>query len=58
MEFKVEELKKWETTTEINGKWILMRPIKAFGFLEWQNRIKDALKVLKGKADIVTWYKQ
>ena len=42
------------TTVEINGKWVVARPIKQPLF----RRLKDALKVLKGEAEAVKFYRQ
>lgn len=39
------------TSTNINGKWVPSRPVD--GPFIW--RVKDAWKVLKGKADAFTW---
>jgi len=43
-----------EITTEIDGKWVIARPIKQ-GFII---RFKDAIQVLKGNAEAVKFYKQ
>lgn len=43
-----------ETQINIDGMWVAARPIKE-GF--WQ-RIKDAIEVIKGRADAVKFYKQ
>jgi hypothetical protein len=43
-----------ENTTEIDGKWVILRPIVQ----PLTKRLKDALKVLKGDAEAVMFYKQ
>lgn len=43
-----------ENTTMINGKWVVARPIKQ----PFIRRVKDALKVLKGEAEAVIFYRQ
>lgn len=40
-----------ETHAQINGKWVPARPVKE----PWLWRLKDAIKVLKGKADSFVW---
>lgn len=42
------------TTIQIEGKWVAARPMLQPIF----RRFKDAIKVLIGKADAVTFYKQ
>lgn len=42
------------TTTCINGKWVVARPIKP-GFIQ---RVHDAIYVISGKADAVKFYNQ
>lgn len=42
------------TKTCIDGKWVIARPLKDRLF----QRIKDAWKVVTGKADAVMFYKQ
>ena len=41
-------------TTEIDGKWTIPRPITQ----PFIRRLKDAIKVLKGEAEAVIFYKQ
>lgn len=43
-----------ETSTEIDGKWVVARPIKG----SFITRFNDAIQVLKGNADAVKFYKQ
>ena len=49
---KIDEL--LHDTTFISGKWVIARPLKSCFIL----RVKDAIQVLKGKADAVEFYKQ
>ena len=49
---KIDELNV--THTEIDGKWVIARPTKD----RLLQRIKDAWKVILGKADAVIFYKQ
>jgi len=44
-----------QTKTCIDGKWVVARPVKDSRILE---RIKDAVLVVVGKADAVSYYKQ
>lgn len=41
-----------------DNTWVLIRPTGYQGIIRWKYRIKDAISVLRGKADIITWYKQ
>ena len=43
-----------KTKTEINGVWVVARPIKD----GLRRRIKDAIEIIKGNADAVRFYKQ
>jgi hypothetical protein len=52
--FIADEFKNWETQTEIDGKWVLARPIIG----PFISRIKDAWQVLIGKADAVKFIGQ
>ena len=49
---KADELQN--DTREINGKWVIARPIKQ----NLKRRFKDAIKILKGEAEAVIFYKQ
>lgn len=49
------QLKHWQNSTEINGKWTPVRPYGRGGILR---RIKMAWLVFTGKADVLTWNKQ
>ena len=53
-----DDLKNWDTTTNIDEKWVLARPMPFFGLYGLKSRIKDAYAVLTGKADAIKWYKQ
>lgn len=44
----------FDTKTCIDGRWVIARPLKDMPF----RRIKDAWKVLIGKADAIQFYKQ
>jgi hypothetical protein len=50
--YKIDEL--INDTTQIDDRWIIARPIKA----SLKQRVKDAIQVIKGNADAVTFYKQ
>ena len=50
-----DSLKKWNTDAEIDGKWVLARPLGLDGFFY---RLSKAWQVFTGKADVLTWYKQ
>lgn len=49
---KADKLK--DNTKEIDGMWVIARPMKQI----FSRRLKDAIKVLKGKAEGVIFYKQ
>lgn len=49
---KADELS--EVTTQINGEWVVAKPMKQPFIL----RLKDALKVLKGDAEAVVFRHQ
>jgi hypothetical protein len=49
---RADDLK--HTTTEIDGKWVIAKPMKQI----FIRRLKDAIKVLKGEAEAVIFYKQ
>ena len=54
MAYLVEDFRKdWEEAN-IDGLWVLARPV--IGPFLW--RLRDAWQVLIGKADAVTFYKQ
>lgn len=60
MEYKIEELIKQtsEVKCEIEkGHWVACRP-ENYKYENIFERLKQAFKVLTGKADIVIWYKQ
>ena len=42
-----------DTTTEINGKWYIAKPIKLSGVF---NRIREAIGVLNGELSTVYFY--
>lgn len=51
--FHINQLKNWDIDKQtINGKWVPARP---FGSVSIFVRLKAALYVLLGKADIVLW---
>ena len=61
MKYQIDKLLKegYPVSTEIEkGVWVKARPIEYQGIGKWKDRIKEAWLVLKGKADIITWYKQ
>ncbi len=41
--------------TEIDGKWVPMRPLSDYGLHRLCQRISAAWAVLRGKADAFTW---
>lgn len=43
-------------STEIDGKWVISRPLEFQGIYKYWLRAKDALMVLRGKAVAVTFY--
>jgi hypothetical protein len=49
---KADEIKY--NQTEINGKWVIAKPIMQ----PFVMRLKDAIKVLNGKAEAIEFYKQ
>jgi len=49
---KADELR--HTKTCINGKWVIAKPIPQ----NFRRRLRDAITVLKGNAEAVTFYKQ
>lgn len=51
-EFTVREIKKWDVQTVCDGKWVPARPIGLSGL---RHRLKMALKVFTGRADVLTW---
>jgi hypothetical protein len=53
-----DDIKNWDSQAEINGKWVLARPLPYYGFVGLVMRISDAYKVLTGKADAVRWIGQ
>jgi hypothetical protein len=59
MIYEAEQLKKWDTDTEIEkGKWVSARPMRSSGLWGLKDRMKTAWKVLTGECDGVRWYKQ
>ena len=49
---KADELRN--TKTCINGKWVIAKPVPQ----DFRRRLRDAIEVLKGKAEAVKFYKQ
>ena len=41
-----------------DGRWVIAKPLEAFGLLKWHIRIAKAIAVLRGKAEAVTSTKQ
>jgi len=52
MLYNADNLRKWETDTEINGKWLAGRPI---GLCSPVRRFYLAWLVLTGKCDVLKW---
>jgi hypothetical protein len=53
--YNAEEIKQWDTQTEINGKWVCARPQGSRGFMD---RLRTAWVVLKGECDALEWFEQ
>lgn len=52
----LKELVMWDTTTEINGKWVPARPLNVKkGYATISDRIKDAWAVFTCKAEAFKW---
>ena len=51
----VEEIKQWDVSTEVNGKWVEARPL---GYSSFFRRFKLAWKVFTGKYDALKWDSQ
>jgi hypothetical protein len=49
--FTVKQIKAWDTTANINGKWVECRPLVG-PLIE---RLRDAWAVLRGNADAIRW---
>ena len=49
------EIKKWDVDTEVNGRWVPVRPEPANLLYHWWNRCSKAWDVLVGKADVLYW---
>ena len=47
-----------DTSTYIDGKWVVARPCRINGLYGLIQRIKDAWKVFIGEVDAVKFYKQ
>jgi len=54
MIYSSEDIKKWDCSAEINGKWVLARPIQ----LGWKDRVRTAWEVLCGRCDGLKWFGQ
>jgi demethoxyubiquinone hydroxylase (CLK1/Coq7/Cat5 family) len=54
-EFKVDELKHWDTTIMTDDGWQSARPIGLGGI---RRRLAKAWKVFTGKADVLVWHNQ
>ena len=53
--FSVDKLKIDNVQTEINGCWVMARPVSYRSIL---SRLRLCWDVLKYKADVIYWYKQ
>jgi len=56
--YVADDLKNWSSQAEVNGKWVLARPLPYYGWYGLKIRIADAYQVLIGKADAVRWIGQ
>lgn len=52
--YLADALLDWSARAEIDGKWVLARPIGYFGL----HRFRMAWMVFTGRADVLTWYGQ
>lgn len=43
------------TQAEIDGKWVPARPLPGYGLYGLKTRVREALAVLRGKADTFVW---
>lgn len=56
--YTLDELRSNElgsVSVEINGKWVIARPLPFFGWWGFKQRVKNAYAVLTGKADAFKW---
>ena len=51
MIYKADTLKDWDCSSNINGKWVMSRPVQ-LGMID---RIKTAWEVLRGRCDGLKW---
>ena len=58
MIYDADEIRNWNTDTEIDGKWLCARPMRPTGLWGFRDRIRTAWLVLTGKCDGVKWHKQ
>lgn len=52
--YVADDIKKWNTLSQINNKWVLARPLGLWG-LCLKTRMVYAWKVFIGKYDVLTW---
>ncbi|MCF8354317.1 MAG: hypothetical protein K9H48_07675 [Melioribacteraceae bacterium] len=52
--YHVETIKKYEEKSEINGKWVLARPIN-YKYRNLKQKIIEAWKVFTGELDSLMW---
>ena len=43
------------TSAQINGNWVPARPLPYFGIWGMKQKLRDAWKILTGKAEAFTW---
>ena len=55
MKYKAEDIRRWDISTYVEGKWIPARPLPYGGLCGLKQRIKYALLVLVGKYDALDW---
>ena len=53
--YSLSSLMHHDTETEINGKWVPARPLRACGLEGLRIRLREAWAVLCGRADAFTW---
>jgi len=56
MAWSLKSLQSWnKVQAEINGKWVPARPLRLSGWEGFRLRFKDAMLVLRDKAEAFTW---
>jgi len=55
MAYTLKSLQTLDTQAEINGRWVPARPLSLSGWEGFRIRFREALLVLRGKAEAFTW---